>query len=90
MIHGCTIEDECLIGIQSTVLSGAVIRRHSIVGAAALIGEEKTFEEGSVLLGVPAQATRDTTEAEVEHLIRTRAQEYRSAAASAQDALSRH
>lgn len=90
MIHGCTIEDECLIGIQSTVLSGAVVRRHSIVGAAALVGEDKTFEEGSVLLGVPAQATRSTTEAEINHLILTRAQEYRSAAASAQDALPRH
>lgn len=88
VIHGCTIEDKCLIGIQSTLLSGAVVRRHSIVGAAALIGEDKTFEEGSVILGVPAKATRSATEAEIDQLILTRAQEYRSAAASAQQALS--
>ena len=57
VVHACTIEDECLIGIQSTILSGARIRRHSIVGAAALVGEGKEFSERRVLLGVCRRAT---------------------------------
>ncbi len=81
MVHGCTIEDECLIGIQSTILSGAVVRRHSIVGAAALVSEGKAFEERRVLLGVPARAARATTDDEVRELIVARAQEYRRLAA---------
>jgi carbonic anhydrase/acetyltransferase-like protein (isoleucine patch superfamily) len=81
MLHACTIADECLIGIQSTLLSRAVIRRHSIVGAAALVGEGKEFEERNLILGVPARAVRTTTENEVFELIVERAREYRVSAA---------
>lgn len=83
VLHACTIADECLIGIQSTVLSGAIIRRHSIVGAAALVGEAKEFEERNVLLGVPARVVRTTTESEILELIVERAREYRVSAARA-------
>ena len=83
VVHACTIEDECLIGIQSTILSGARIRRHSIVGAAALVGEGKEFSERRLLLGVPARAVRATSDAEIRELIRDRAREYRQTAASA-------
>ena len=81
MLHACTIADECLIGIQSTLLSGSVIHRHSIVGAAALVGEGKEFEERNLILGVPARAVRTTTENEVFELIVERAREYRVSAA---------
>ena len=83
VVHACTIEDECLIGIQSTVLSGARIRRHSIVGAAALVGEGKEFSERRLLLGVPARAVRATSDAEIRNLILERAREYRQSAARA-------
>ncbi len=83
MVHGCTIEDECLIGIQATVLSGAHIRRHSIVGAAALVTEGREAPERSMLLGVPAKVTREITEREVSELIVERAAEYRKFAADA-------
>ena len=83
VVHACTIEDECLIGIQSTILSGARIRRHSIVGAAALIGEGKEFSERRVLLGLPARAVRATSDAEIRNLIVERAREYRQSAARA-------
>ena len=83
VVHACTVEDECLIGIQSTVLSGARIRRHSIVGAAALVGEGKEFSERRLLLGVPARPVRATSDEEVRHLILERAREYRQTAARA-------
>ena len=86
VLHACTIEDECLIGIQSTVLSGAHIRRHSIVGASALVSESKDFAEGSLLLGVPARPIRTVSGDEVQHLIRNRAAEYRALAAGERSA----
>jgi carbonic anhydrase/acetyltransferase-like protein (isoleucine patch superfamily) len=81
MLHGCTVEDDCLIGIQSTVLSGAVIRRSSIVGAAALVPEGKEFPERSLLLGLPAKPARELAEEQVQELIVERAAEYRELAA---------
>lgn len=83
MVHGCTIEDECLIGIQATVLSGAHIRKHSIVGAAALVTEGRDAPERSMLLGVPAKVAREITDREVSELIVERAAEYREFAADA-------
>ena len=53
VIHACTIEDECLIGMHATVLDGAVIGRQSIVGANALVTKESQIPEGSLVLGAP-------------------------------------
>ena len=58
MLHGCTIGDNTLIGIGSTVLNNAVIPEHCIVGAHALITEGKHFAPGSLILGSPARAVR--------------------------------
>lgn len=58
MLHGCTIRDEALIGIKATVLNGAVIPRHCLVGANALVTEGKTFEEGVLVTGAPASVAR--------------------------------
>ena len=82
MLRGCTIEDECLIGIQATVLSGAHIRRHSIVGAAALVPERRGAPERTLLLGVPAKPVREVSDEEVSALIVHRAAEYREFAAT--------
>lgn len=54
MIHACTIEDECLIGMQATILDGAVIGRNSIIGAHSLITPGTLVPPGSLALGVPA------------------------------------
>ncbi|MGB0371134.1 MAG: gamma carbonic anhydrase family protein [Opitutales bacterium] len=64
MIHACTIEDECLIGMHATVLDGAVIGKNSIVGAGALVTKGKAFEPGSMILGSPAKCVRKLTEEE--------------------------
>ena len=65
MLHGCTIGDDSLIGIGSTVLNGAKIGRNSIVGAHALVTENKEFPDGVMLLGAPAKVARELTEQEI-------------------------
>jgi len=61
-IHGCTIEDDCLIGINAVVMDGAVVGRGSIVAGGAMIKEGDVFEAGSIIAGVPAKkiAERDS------------------------------
>ena len=65
MLHGCTIGDNSLIGIGSTVLNGATIGNNCLVGAHALITEGKTFPDGSLILGSPAKVTRELTDEEI-------------------------
>jgi carbonic anhydrase/acetyltransferase-like protein (isoleucine patch superfamily) len=65
VLHGCTIEDEALIGIGAVLLNGARIRRHCIVGARALITEGKDFPERSLIIGSPARAVRTVTDEEI-------------------------
>ncbi|MHA7836526.1 MAG: gamma carbonic anhydrase family protein [bacterium] len=64
-IHGCTIEDDCLIGINAVVMDGAVVGRGSIVAGGAMIREGAVFEPGSIIAGVPAKkiAERDSARA---------------------------
>jgi carbonic anhydrase/acetyltransferase-like protein (isoleucine patch superfamily) len=63
VLHGCTIGDDCLIGMSAVVLSGAVIGKESIVGAGALVTEGKQFPPRSLLLGSPAKAVRQVDDA---------------------------
>jgi carbonic anhydrase/acetyltransferase-like protein (isoleucine patch superfamily) len=58
ILHGCTIEDECLIGMGSIVLNGARIGRGSVVAAGAVVPEGLEVPPGSVVVGVPARITR--------------------------------
>ena len=58
MLHGCTIGDGSLIGIQAVILNGARIGKNCLVGAGALVTEGKEFPEGSMILGSPAKAVR--------------------------------
>ena len=68
MLHGCTIGDESLIGIGATILNGAKIGRHTIVGAHALVTENKVFPDRSLILGAPAKVVRELTDEEVAHI----------------------
>jgi carbonic anhydrase/acetyltransferase-like protein (isoleucine patch superfamily) len=68
MLHGCTIEDACLIGMSATILDGAVIGKESIVGAGALVTKNKVFPPRSLIMGSPAKAVRTLSEEEVEEL----------------------
>ena len=65
MLHGCTIGDNSLIGIGSTILNGATIGNNCIVGAHSLITENKSFPDGSLILGSPARALRSLGDEEI-------------------------
>ncbi|HVL78568.1 MAG TPA: gamma carbonic anhydrase family protein [Sphingomicrobium sp.] len=64
ILHGCTIGDECLIGMGARILNGAVLDRQCLVGAGALITEGKRFDEGGLIVGVPARLVRPLTDSE--------------------------
>ena len=64
ILHGCTIADDCLIGMGARVLNGAVIEPECIVGAGALVTEGKRFERGSLIVGAPARVVRQVTDEE--------------------------
>ncbi|MFP4157217.1 MAG: gamma carbonic anhydrase family protein [Opitutales bacterium] len=64
MIHACEIGDECLIGMQATVLDGAVVGPQSIVGAGALVTKGTQIPAGSLVLGSPAKVVRSLSEEE--------------------------
>lgn len=61
ILHGCTIGDDCLIGMGARILNGAVLEPESLVGAGALITEGKTFPAGSLIVGSPARVVRKLT-----------------------------
>jgi len=65
MLHGCTVGDGALIGIQAVVLNGARIGKGCLVGAGALVTEGKEFPDHSLILGSPAKAVRTLTEEEL-------------------------
>jgi carbonic anhydrase/acetyltransferase-like protein (isoleucine patch superfamily) len=71
MLHGCTIGEGTLIGIQAVVLNGAKIGKHCLVGAGSLVTENKEFPDGSMILGSPAKVVRTLTPEQIEGLKRT-------------------
>lgn len=65
MLHGCTIGEGSLIGIQAVVLNNAVIGKDCLVGAGAIVTEGKTFPDRSLILGVPAKVVRELTDEDI-------------------------
>lgn len=68
MLHGCTIEDACLIGMSATILDGAIIGKESIVGAGSLVTKNKKFPPRTLLMGTPAKVIRELRDDEVAEL----------------------
>ena len=68
MLHGCTIGDGSLVGIQAVVLNNARIGRHCLVGAGALVTEGKEFPDGSLIMGSPARVVRQLSPEQFERL----------------------
>lgn len=64
MLHGCTVGDHSLIGINAVVLNGARIGKHCIIGANALIAEGKEIPDGSLVMGSPGKVVRELTDAQ--------------------------
>jgi len=67
ILHGCTVEDNCLIGMGATVLDRAIIGEGSIIGAGALVSAGKVIPPHSLVVGVPGKVVRELTEAELAH-----------------------
>ena len=64
ILHGCTVADDCLIGMGAKILNGAVLGPECLVGAGALVTEGKHFEGGMLVVGTPARMVRPLTDAE--------------------------
>lgn len=64
MLHGCTIGDGSLVGIQATVLNGVVIGDHCLIGAKTLIPEGKVIPARSLVVGIPGKVVRSLTDEE--------------------------
>ena len=86
ILHGCTIEDEVLVGMGARILNGAVIGSGSIVGAAALVTEGKTFPPRSLIVGAPAKAVR-TLDDTATAMLRASAAHYAAKAAAYREGL---
>jgi carbonic anhydrase/acetyltransferase-like protein (isoleucine patch superfamily) len=70
ILHGCTIEDECLIGMGAIVLNRACIGKGSVIGAGTVVTEKKIIPPGSLVVGIPGRVLRlvdDETRAHIEH-----------------------
>ena len=70
MLHGCTVGDGSLVGIQAVVLNGARIGKRCLVGAGALVTEAKEFPDGSLIVGSPARLLRPLTDQELARMAR--------------------
>ena len=68
MLHGCSIGEGTLIGIQAVVMNGALIGHHCLVGAGAIVTERRQFPDRSLILGSPAKVVRELSDDEVARL----------------------
>jgi carbonic anhydrase/acetyltransferase-like protein (isoleucine patch superfamily) len=68
VLHGCTVGDCSLIGIQAIVLNGARIGRNCLVGAGSVVTEGKEFPDGSLIMGAPAKVVRPLSPEQLERM----------------------
>lgn len=66
VLHGCTIEDQALIGMGAIILNGAVVGKGSIVAAGALVTQNMLIPAGSLVMGSPAKIRREVTAEELQ------------------------
>lgn len=85
-LHGCTIENETLIGSGSIVLDGAIVKKHVLLGAGSLVPPNKVLESGYLYLGSPAQRVRPLTQEEIDFFKKS-AENYRNYAKNHQASL---
>src|SRR4051812_9701480 len=79
IVHGATVEDDCLIGMRAVVMNGAIIGRGSVVVVGSVVTEGTIVPPGSVVMGQPAKVKREVTERDIER-IRHAAEHYVAAA----------
>ena len=76
ILHGCTIEDNVLVGMGSIVMDDAIIANDCIVGAGSLVTQGKVFEPRTLIMGRPARAVRELTDEEIEAMVTVAADAY--------------
>jgi len=81
IIHACTVEAECLIGMRATVMDGAIVGRNSIVGAGSLVTANTRIPPGSLVMGAPAKIVRTLSDEE-QSKIKDWASKYQKVAAA--------
>jgi|SRR5258706_10093615 carbonic anhydrase/acetyltransferase-like protein (isoleucine patch superfamily) len=85
IVHGATVADHVLVGMNAVILSHAQVGTRTIIGACALVGEHKSISEGVLALGVPARVARTLSVEEMENIVTSaagyyeRAQEHKKA-----------
>lgn len=68
ILHSCSIGDNVIVGMGSTILNGAKIAKNCLIGANSLVTHKIQFEEGCLILGNPAKVVRKLTDKEIEHI----------------------
>ncbi|MEQ9332370.1 gamma carbonic anhydrase family protein [Thalassobaculum sp.] len=68
VIHACTLEDDSFVGMSATVMDGAVVQRHAMVAAGALVTPGKIVRSGELWAGLPAKKMRDLSTAEIDNI----------------------
>jgi len=69
VVHGCTIEDNCLIGMSATIMNGAVVGEGSLIAAGALVLEGTQVPPRSLVAGVPAKVRRELSDEEYQSVL---------------------
>jgi carbonic anhydrase/acetyltransferase-like protein (isoleucine patch superfamily) len=88
MLHGCTVGDGSLVGIQAVVMNGVTIGRECLIGAGALVPEGRSIPDRSLVLGAPGKVVRTLTDEEIAH-VRAGAESYVARASAFRTALRR-
>ena len=68
ILHGCTVGDNCVIGMGAIVLNGAVLGEHCLVGAGAVVTGKMNAPAGSLLLGNPAKIVKSLTQEQIDYI----------------------
>jgi len=89
MLHGCTIGDRSLIGMQAIILNGARIGRNCLIGAGALVPEGKEIPDNSMVLGSPGKIVRTFTEEDVAKYLGNGGRHYQERGRQYRDSLKR-
>ncbi len=68
ILHGCTVGDNCVIGMGAILLNGAVLAEHCLVGAGAVVTGKMNAPAGSLILGNPAQVVKPLTDEQIDYI----------------------
>ncbi len=68
ILHGCTVGDDCVIGMGAIILDGAVLADHCLVGAGALVTGKMNAPAGSLILGNPAKVVKELTPEQIDYI----------------------